>query len=403
MNWLWLSLLVLVVGCSLSGTGPQAFDAGPQARRLCRETLLLDTHIDLPYRLHEHWEEVSRRTETGEFDFERARRGGLNAAFLAIYVPASYGESEALELAETEIGLVEKLAADHPAQCVIGRNADDIEAGFKEGRLVLALGLENGSPIGADPGRLAYFYQRGIRYITLTHALNNPLSDSSFDSSRRWHGLSPLGREVVREMNRLGIMVDVSHVSDEAFEQILEISRTPVLATHSSCRHFTPGWERNLSDEMIRALAERGGVVQINFGSMFITEAYQKASARLFAHLGQLMERDGLAQNSPEIRAAGRQWMQAHPLPRVTVADVADHIDHVVGLVGIDHVGLGSDFDGVEGHLPEGLRDVSEYPNLIQELLSRGYSAADIRKICAENALRVWRAVEAFGSESQNG
>lgn len=345
---------------------------------------------------------MSRRTATGEFDFERAREGGLNAAFLAVYVPADVDGPEAFELALELMGIVETLAAEHPESCRIGTSAADVESGFREGRLVLAMGMENGSPIGDDLANLRDFFDRGIRYLTLVHSRNNQISDSSFDSARRWHGLSPFGRDVVREMNRLGMMVDVSHASDEAFDQILDISRVPVIASHSSCRRFTPGWERNLSDDMIRRLAAGGGVVQINFGSMFITEAYRKASSALFSHLGPLMDRQGLSSGSPEIRDARRKWETLHPLPGVSVSDVADHIDHVVRIAGVDHVGLGSDFDGVDGHLPEGLRDVSRYPNLIRELRDRGYSVADIRKICSENLLRVWRVVESFGSQGEN-
>ena len=370
-----------------------------EARRLCHETLLLDTHIDVPYRLYERWEDVSRRTRTGEFDLERAREGGLNAAFLAIYVPASFVNPKAFEFAGNLIGMVEDIAADHPELCIIGRTADDIETGFHDGRMVWVLGLENGSPIGQDVRVLSDFYARGIRYITLTHAANNQICDSSFDSTRRWHGLSPFGRRAVQEMNRLGMMVDVSHVSDETFYEVLDISRSPVIASHSSCRSFTPGWERNLNDDMIRALAEQGGVVQVNFGSMFISGTYQRACEVLFARL----EQKGVTLGSPEAWAIRETWRKEFPLPQVTVSDVVDHIDHIVELAGIDHVGFGSDFDGVDGHLPEGLEDVSKYPALIGELLRRGYSKSDIQQICAKNFLRVWRTVDDFGGRTGNG
>ncbi len=403
MKRILMMMLLYQIGCGGSDAGGPVQTAEAEARRFCRETLLLDTHIDLPYRLHEHWEDVTKRTRGGDFDFVRAREGGLNGAFLAIYTPAAYAGPKARELADGMIGMIERIVADHPDECLIGRTAEDIETGFRNGKLVLALGMENGSPIEEDLGAIAYFYDRGIRYITLTHSVNNQICDSSFDSKRRWHGLSPFGRRVVEEMNRLGMMVDVSHVSDEAFDQILAISRVPVIASHSSCRSFTPGWERNMSDDMIRRMSERGGVIQINFGSMFINGAYQRASGALFGYLGQMLERRGFTLNSPQVRAARRAWEKIHPLPPVTVSDVADHIDHVVQLVGIDHVGIGSDFDGVDGHLPEGLKDVSRYPALIRELMSRGYSADDLRKICSGNLLRVWRIVEAFGSRAENG
>jgi membrane dipeptidase len=191
-------------------------------------------------------------------------------------------------------------------------------------------------------------------------------------------------------MNRLGIMIDVSHLSDESFYDVVEVSRAPVIASHSSCRHFTPGWERNMDDKMIRLLAEKGGVIQINFGSMFLTQEYRKASSQVEAYLDE----KGVEWDSPEATALIAEFREAVPAPEVTVMDVVAHIEHVVNLVGIDHIGLGSDYDGVGGELPVGLEDVSCYPNLIQELLKKDYSKEDVRKICSENLLRVWSQVE---------
>jgi membrane dipeptidase len=235
-----------------------------------------------------------------------------------------------------------------------------------------------------------------VRYVTLTHGKNNLICDSSYETpeNRLWHGLSPFGHEVVAEMNRLGIMVDLSHVSDEAFDQALALSQAPPFASHSSCRHFTPGFERNLDDARIRALAAKGGVLQINFGSSFLTAAANQNAIDGFRAQAAFVKEKGVAENSPEAKAFEEEWKKENPLPRASLDDVVAHIDHVVEIAGIDHVGLGSDFDGVGDSLPFGLRDVSMYPNLFARLLERGYSEADIEKIAGGNLLRVWRETE---------
>jgi membrane dipeptidase len=269
-----------------------------------------------------------------------------------------------------------------------------VEANFARGVMSLCIGMENGSPIEGSLGNLQHFYDRGVRYITLTHALDNHICDSSYDKTRTWHGVSPFGRKVVEEMNRLGIMVDISHVSDDAFWQVMDITKAPVIASHSSCRYFVPGFERDMGDDMIRRVGENGGVVQITFGSSFVDsvanryhdELARERTAYLHDH-----HRDG---DTAESRAFTKRYMKKHPFPFADVSRVADHIDHVVALAGIDHVGLGSDFDGVGDSLPVGLKDVSCYPNLIQALIDRGYSDADIEKIASGNLLRVWREVE---------
>jgi membrane dipeptidase len=363
--------------------------------------LLLDTHIDTPTRLVDDWEDVSSRASRGEFDFERARAGGLDGAFMSIYIPAKFDTAAAREHADKLIEIVESLASKSPERFALVRTPGDLAEAKSEGKVGLAMGMENGSPVGEDLAQLKHYYDRGIRYITLAHALSNQLSDSSYDAHRQWKGLSPFGREVVLEMNRLGIMVDVSHISDQAFDQVLELSRAPVIASHSSCRSFTPGFERNLSDDMIRRLAEGGGVVQINFGSSFLVGAYRQASEQAFKKFEEFLTSRHLAPGSEEAQEYRRQLKAAGSWPSVTVSDVADHIDHVVSLVGIDYVGLGSDFDGVDGELPEGLSDVSQYPNLVRELLSRGYREEEIAKICSGNLLRVWRSVEAVAASSR--
>jgi membrane dipeptidase len=262
------------------------------------------------------------------------------------------------------------------------------------GKVLLAMGMENGSPVDDDIALVKRYYDLGIRYITLAHAKWNHLADGSYDTTRHWNGLSPFGREVVQEMNRVGMMVDVSHLTDSAAFEVLRITRAPVIASHSSCRFFTPGFERNMSDELIRAVAARGGVVQMCFGVDFINDSVRQVNGSHFDSIDVHIKAAGWDPEGPQAEAYAKEYWGLHPPARASVAEVADHIDHIVTLVGIDYVGIGSDFDGVSGLLPAALKDVSGYPNLFDELRRRGYSASDLRKIGSENLLRVWEAVE---------
>jgi membrane dipeptidase len=245
-----------------------------------------------------------------------------------------------------------------------------------------------------------HFYDRGIRYITLTHGEHNRIGDSSYDDAKpRWNGLSPFGENVVAEMNRLGIMVDVSHVTDPTAMDAIEQSEAPVIASHSSCRHFTPGWERNVSDELIQEIADTGGVVMITFGSSFLREEYQDRDDPIREEMQAHIDSMGWDDDSREAVVYEQKMRKKHPIG--TVEDVADHIDHAVDLVGVDHVGLGSDFDGVFA-LPAGLQDASGYPNLVAELLRRDYTEAEIAQMLGENVLRVWSEVEATAERLQD-
>jgi len=371
-----------------------AEDLQARAETLAHELLIVDTHVDVPYRLEEEWEDVSQRTEKGDFDYPRAVAGGLDAPFMSIYVPARYEDDGAREVADRLIDMVERIADEHPDRFAVATSPEEVRAVVESGRIALPMGIENGAPIEGDLANLRHFHDRGIRYVTLAHSESNHISDSSYDQERPWGGLSEFGREVVAEMNRLGIMVDVSHLSDEAFWDVIEVSEAPVIASHSSARHFTPGFERNMSDDMIRRLAENGGVIQVNFGSGFLLEEAQKQSVAMWADRTAFMEEHGYERDAPEVEEWMRKRREEDPTIYADVSDVADHIDHVVELAGIDHVGLGSDFDGVGDSLPTGLKDVSHYPNLIRELLERGYSEEDVAKIAGENLMRVWSEVE---------
>ena len=389
--------LALSTAC---GTTPPALDLAAEARRISSESIIVDTHIDVPYRVIESGEDVSHPTETGDFDYPRARAGGLDAAFMSIYTPPGLeAEGTSRDKAEKLIDLVEKIVATSEGKFAIATSPADVRKHFEAGIMSLPMGMENGSPLEGDLSNLAHFHARGIRYITLTHGLSNHLSDSSYDESRQWNGLSEFGVEVVGEMNRLGIMVDVSHLSDDAFWQVLDVSATPVIASHSSARHFTPGWERNMSDDMIRALAQKGGVIMINFGSAFISEAARQYSVERWpASRAFIKEHSGLSREEAQAQFAAAWEAEHGPMPYASLEDVLDHFDHVVALVGVDHVGIGSDYDGVGDSLPTGLKDVSAYPNLVEGLLRRGYREADIRKILGENLLRVWQAVDDYAT-----
>ncbi len=366
-----------------------------EARAMAQELLIIDTHIDVPYRILDGREDVSRRTATGQFDYERAREGGLDLPFMAIYTSSALeGTGKAKPKAEQLIAAVESLAASHADKFVLVRSVADVERERSSGRIMLALGMENGSPIEGSLDNLREFHRRGIRYLGLAHAKNNHLADASYDKKRRWKGLSPFGKTVVREMNRLGIMVDLSHLTDSAAVQVLATSTAPAIASHSSCRHFTPGFERNLSDELIRRIAAKGGVVQINFGSEFLTGAANSYDGKKKRAVEKHTQRAGWGKGSKEAKEYAERYTREHPFPYATVSDVVDHIDHVVMIAGEVHVGLGSDFDGVGDSLPIGLKDVSMYPALIEEMLKRGYSREKIARVCGGNLMRVWAAVE---------
>ena len=343
---------------------------------LAKKLTIVDMHIDTPYRLWrqnlngDEIDDISKRTLKGDFDYPRAVSGGLNVPFFSIYTPASTQiDSTSHEMAVSLISMIEDIVTLHSDKFFIVKSTSDIELLDRE-RLGIAFGMENGAPIEGDLSRVQFYHDKGIRYITLTHSKSKHISDSSYDENHQSEGgLSSFGKELIREMNKVGIMVDISHVSDKAFYESIEISEVPVIASHSSLRHFTPGFERNVSDDMLIKLASKGGVISINFGSSFLTK---KA-------LEYRRNREG-------------------PYPFADVTDVVDHIDRVVNLVGIDHVGIGSDYDGVGDTLPSNLKDVSTFPNLISELLTRGYTEEDIEKILSGNIIRVWKEVEDFAN-----
>ena len=390
---LLITIAIMIGGCSNDAALKK------QAYELAHKFIITDGHIDVPWRLNDGYEDLSIRTKTGDFDYIRAKEGGLDAPFMSIYVPSSYQETGgAKEKADSLIDLVSRIADDHPDKFEVATSVADVNRIFGDGKIALPMGMENGAPILDDLSNVQYFYDRGIRYITLTHGKDNLICDSSYDTTNTWGGLSPFGREVVKEMNRVGIMVDISHVTDEVINQVLDMTDVPVIASHSSCRHFTPGFERNMGDAEIVRLKENGGVIQINFGSSFVTQESQEKENKNRERIMAYAKENGLKRGDEKLKSYWEKVSKENPI-YADISDVINHFDRVVALAGIDHVGIGSDYDGVGDSLPYGLKDVASYPNLIFHLLKRSYSEEDIEKICYKNVWRVWSAVEQMAAD----
>ena len=365
-----------------------------------RPVVVVDTHIDAPTELLKAWADLGSSAPDREFDYPRAREGGLTVAFMSIFTSVEQDQSgKAAAVAHQQIDAVEALVGRHPDKFALLRSPRDVEALSRGGRVLLPLGMENAAPLGTDLAAMRAFRARGVSYITLVHGAANAFADSSYDIDKHWGGLSPLGKQAVAEMNRLGIMVDVSHLSDQAAQQAIALSKAPVIASHSSFRALTPGFERNISDELARAVAASGGVVQLAFGSNFVDAGGAANLQGLYQARNDVNKRAAQRQAKglpPEDRQAFEaQWRRDHPRVQTGLATVLDHIDHGVKLLGAGHVGIGSDFDGVGGNLPDGLRSIADYPHLVAGLRQRGYAEADIAAIMGGNLLRVWAEVEA--------
>lgn len=372
------------------------------ADKLAHKYIITDGHVDLPYRLkiknfrlEREYMDIPVQSSEGDFDYVRAKKGGLSAPFMSIYIPASYqktGKEKAL--ADSLIDMIHGIIKAHPDKFATGETPELVEENFKKGLISFPMGMENGAPI-LKLTDIQYYYNKGIRYVTLTHGKDNLICDSSYDSTAIWKGLSPYGRKVVKEMNRVGMMIDISHVSDNTFYQVMKLSKKPCIASHSSCRYFTEGFKRNMSDDMIKELGKNGGVIQINFGTSFLDEKARLDIEEKHKTLDKILKDKGLKQDDKDAKPVIEAFQKEYPILFADVETVANHIDHVKQLVGIDHIGIGSDFDGVGDTLPTGLKDVSQYPNLIYALLKRGYTEGDIAKVLYQNVWRVWSKVQA--------
>jgi membrane dipeptidase len=373
------------------------FDAGrsldERAARVHARAIVVDTHSDTTSRLLDEGFDLGTRAATGHMDLPRMREGGLDAQFFAIYVAAEYAGRGAARRALEMIDTVYEQCEKHSSELALATSVADVKRIHRSGRIAALMGIEGGHAIENSLRALRRFHQLGVRYMTLTHVNTNDWADASTDEPR-WGGINAFGREVVREMNRLGMMVDVSHVSDETVLDVLEASEAPVIASHSSCRALSD-IPRNLTDNLIRAIAARGGVVQINFGTMFLSQEAADVTMPVFRQIQEASRRLG---DDPAALEAEIQRLREsiRPVP-VAAEAVIEHIEHVVRLVGPDHVGLGSDYDGVT-YVPAGLEDCSKLPWITRRLLEKGHSEEDVTKILGGNLLRVLGECERVAS-----
>lgn len=391
-----------LTGAAFGGAWAQdgeAQDGEAQARDILRTTPLIDGHNDLPWALREAFNadplavdltaNQSANPSTLHTDIPRLRAGGVGGQFWSVYVPASMTPVEAAKATFEQIDVVRRLIAAHPDVFEIATTADDVERIHREGRIASLIGIEGGYSIDDSLGLLREFHQAGVRYMTLTHSRTTTWADSATDAPR-WDGLNAFGEAVVREMNRLGVMVDLSHVSEATMLDAMRVSEAPVIFSHSSARGVTDH-PRNVPDRVLRMMAEDGGLVMVTFVPGFISNDILRWNAARAA------EGERLAAAGADREAGLRAWAEANPQPKATLDDLLAHIQHVRDVAGIDHVGLGGDFDGI-GSLPEGIGGVDAYPLILAALMERGWSEADIRKLVGENALRVMRATEAVAA-----
>ncbi len=386
----WLSLAVL------PALAQQPDKIAEKAQKLHFSSIVLDTHIDTTPRLQRDWKFTEEHTD-GAVDLPRMKKGGLNGLFFSIFMSGTVTGPKAVSDAIERIAAVHKLAADLPDQVMLCRSAADVKRAHKQKKIAALLGMEGGHMINNSLPVLRMYAELGVRYLTLTHSVNTDWADSSGDAPKH-NGLTDFGKDVVRELNKLGVLVDISHVADKTFFDALAVSTAPMIASHSSCRALS-GHPRNMTDEMIKALAAKGGVIQINYLDGFIDEGlYQYGLKTREAQQAIMAQLGGPSQ---ENRAKAREEVakQFGPAPKVSWEKIVEHIDHAVKLVGADHVGLGSDFDG--GSMPEGMKDCTQLPKITEALLRKGYSEKDIRKILGENTVRLLGEVEKAAARLQ--
>jgi membrane dipeptidase len=383
----------------------------PKARAIQESAIVIDTHADTPQRfLDENFDIGSTDpNDVGHISLEKARRGGLGAEFFSIWVDPETNQGHFAKHTFDLIDSVYEQAAHHPDRMMMAFSPADIERAHKEHKLAALMGIEGGHSIENDMHLLRDYYRLGVRYMTLSWSNTNEWADSSGDIDdpkiQHHNGLTDFGKQVVLEMNRLGMMVDISHVADKTFWDAIAVSKAPVIASHSSARALTNA-PRNMTDDMLRAVAKNGGVVDVNFYSGFVDEDYRKASEPINKQAGEAVKAylekqkaDGKTVTYIEVDRIEREWTAK--IPRPPLKSLIDHIDHIAKVAGIDHVGLGSDFDGVAGATPQGIDSAADLPKITQALLDRGYSAGDIHKILGGNVLRVFKEVERVSQQMQ--
>ena len=395
----YLLLLTLLMPSPASAQSDRALE---RAKKLLRSTPLIDGHNDLPWAIRERKEaprDVAaydlRKTTEGHTDLDRLVKGQVGGQFWSIYIPGEIKDSGFARVQLEEFDIARRVIARYPDRLQLALTADDIERSFKRGRVASLLGMEGGHAIENSLGALRSYYDLGARYMTLTHNVTLDWADAALDSARH-NGLTEFGREVVREMNRLGMLVDLSHVSPATMSDALDVTASPVIFSHSAARALTEH-PRNVPDSILRRLPRNGGVVMVTFVPAFVSPEVAAWEAQAKEQTDAIKE---AVRDSVEQKRRFDEWKSTHPRPGATLTQVADHIEHVRKVAGSDHVGIGSDFDGIDT-TPEGLEDVSKFPDLFAELIRRGWSDADLKKLAGQNLLRVLRAAEATAARLQ--
>jgi membrane dipeptidase len=391
---LWLALTGIAVG--QPAPDPAHVE---RVKKLLREVPLIDGHNDLPWayreRVKNHLGQIDLRGDTSQLnppmhtDIPRLRQGGVGGQFWSVYVPADLQGADATRAVLEQIDVVYRLAERYPDTFEIATTADDVVRIHKAGKIASLIGMEGGHSIDNSLGVLRELYRAGARYMTITHSKNNDWADSATDDPKHG-GLTPFGEEVIREMNRLGMLVDLSHVSPETMKEAMAVSSAPVIFSHSSARALTDH-PRDVPDDVLRLLPEDGGLVMVTFVPSFVSSEVRAWNAEEDAAEARLKALH--PDSSERVKTELKAWVEAHPAPKATLAQVADHVEHVRKVAGIDHVGIGSDFDGI-GSTPTGLEGVETYPALLAELLRRGWKDEEIKKLAGGNALRVFRETE---------
>ncbi len=387
-SFFFIALLsILLVGSVVISA---AQEVSPRAQKLHQRAIVVDTHIDVTQRmLFEKEFDIAKRDSKGHTDIPRMKEGGLDAIFFSIYMAGTVTGPEAVKRSLRLIDSVLEAVRANPNDLVLATTAADIRKAKKQRKIAALMGMEGGHMIDDDLRLLRSYAALGVRYLTLTHGVTTNWADSSSDTPKN-NGLSDFGKDIIRELNRLGVMVDISHVSDKTFYDVLEVTKAPVIASHSSCRALCDV-PRNMTDDMLRALAKNGGVVQINYHIGFLSQEYADAAkARREGFQAKMAEIQELYANDEAKRREKIDRLRresAATMPKVSMDKIIEHIDHAVKIAGVDHVGLGSDFDGAT--MPEGVEDVSKLPRITEALLKKGYAEKDIEKILGGNLLRV--------------
>jgi membrane dipeptidase len=395
-------IVLFAAGGSLLAMSLAADSVSEKAKKLTLQSIVLDTHDDTTQRMLDPKFDLGTRHSDGSIDIPRMKEGGLAGIFFSIWIPSKITGPEAVKRAKTQIAAVQEQVKRNSKEIVLAATAGDVRAAKKSGKIAALMGVEGGHMIGNDLANLREFAALGVRYMTLTHSGNDEWADSSTDKPAH-NGLTDFGKDVVLEMNKLGVIVDISHVADKTFYDALAVSKAPMFASHSSCRAICDA-ARNMTDQMIKDLAAKGGVIQINYHVSFLSQEFRDAEKKdptINESIGKEVKKrcrdDDEACQLLEGDKLTREAVAAGKLPRVEWTKIIEHIDHAVKLVGADHVGLGSDFDGA--NMPYGMEDATMIPKITEALLQKGYSESDIRKILGENTLRVMSEVEHVSKE----